>query len=156
MLVSRRKDDRVNMAFYLASIVVAAFFWAKLEIEIEGEHGWASNLPTWKIEKHVLLDVFYGGRPLTGYHVWAFLCVFFFFHLPFIFTHSWTARQEFHVIAAYNVFWVVEDALWFVLNPHFGWSRFSRAQVWWHKRWFLGVPLDYWILTGIAVALLLI
>ncbi len=142
------------MVFYIVSIVVAAFLWANLEIQIEGEHGWAANLPTWKVEKHVLLDWFYGGRPLTGYHFWAFLSVFFFFHLPFFFTHTWSLRKELQAIAAYNLFWIVEDFLWFVLNPHFGWGKFSRGKIWWHKRWLLGVPLDYWLLGAIAVLLL--
>ena len=156
MLIGQNHAIAVNMVFYILSIFVAAYLWANLEIQIEGEHGWAANLPTWKIEKHVLLDMFYGGRPLTGYHVWAFLSVFFFFHLPFFFTHSWTLRQELHAIAAYNLFWIVEDFLWFVLNPHFGWAKFSRGKVWWHKRWLLGLPLDYWLLGGIAAILLLV
>lgn len=144
------------IVFYVLSIVVAAYLWANLEIQIEGEHGWAANLPTWKVEKHFLLDLFYGGRPLTGYHFCAFLSVFFFFHLPFLFTQSWSPRRELHAIAAYNLFWIVEDWLWFVLNPHFGWSKFSAGNIWWHKRWFLGLPLDYWLLGGIAVFLLLV
>ena len=53
-------------------------------------------------------------------------------------------------IAGYNLFWVVEDFLWFVLNPHFGWSKFNKNSIWWHKRWFLGLPLDYWLLGGLG------
>lgn len=54
------------MALYILSIMVAAFLWSKLKIEIEGANGWAASLPTWRIEKHVLLEVLYGGRPFTG------------------------------------------------------------------------------------------
>ena len=129
--------------------LIAAFLFAKLEIEIEGQHGWAEKLPTWRVEQHTLLDWFFGGRPLTGYHVWAFLFVFFVFHLPFFWTRGfWSVRNELHAVAAYTLFWVVEDLLWFVLNPHYGWKKFTRPNVWWHKRWALGLPLDYWIMGG--------
>jgi hypothetical protein len=40
-----------------------------LEIQIEGANGWASALPTWRIETKWLLWLT-SGKPLTGYHVW--------------------------------------------------------------------------------------
>lgn len=138
------------MIAWVAFILIAAFLWAKMEIEIEGPHGWAEKLPTWRVEKHLLLDLFYGGRPLTGYHVWAFSFVFFAFHLPFYWNAPWTWRNELRVIGAYDIFWVVEDFLWFVLNPHFGWRRFGRKEVWWHKRWLFGLPVDYWLLIALG------
>jgi len=147
-------ENITEMIFYLVAILIAAFCWANLEIHIEGSAGWAANLPTWKIDKHILLDVFYGGRPLTGYHVWAFSSVFFFFHLPYFFLHTWSLHMEGCAIAGYNLFWVVEDFLWFVLNPHFGWSKFNKNSIWWHKRWLLGLPLDYWLLGSLGALLL--
>ena len=57
-------------------------------------------------------------------------------------------------MAAYTAFWIVEDLFWFVFNPHYGWRKFTRGNVWWHKRWLFGLPLDYWLMTGIIVALL--
>jgi len=136
-------------------ILVAAFIFAKLEIEIEGPHGWAEKLPTWRVERHTLLDWFFGGRPLTGYHVWAFALILFCFHMPFFWlAGSWSLRGELQVLAAYTAFWIIEDALWFVLNPHYGWRKFTRSNVWWHKRWLFGLPLDYWLMTVIVAALL--
>jgi len=38
-------------------LVVLAFFFAKVEIHIEGRNGWAANLPTWRIEKHWIFGV---------------------------------------------------------------------------------------------------
>jgi hypothetical protein len=146
----------LNIAF-LAFTLAASVLFAKLEIEIEGRHGWAEKLPTWRVEKHVLLDWFFGGRPLTGYHVWAFLFVFLIFHMPFFWQPgSWSPRLELHAIGAYTLFWIVEDALWFILNPHYGWKKFTRENVWWHKRWALGVPVDYWVLGAVAAALLIL
>jgi len=38
----------------------------------------------------------------------------------------------------------VWDFLWFVINPHYGIKKFRPNCIAWHKRWLLGVPLDYW------------
>ena len=43
--------------WFLLFVFVAALIFAKLEIEIEGPHGWAEKLPTWRIEHHFLLVV---------------------------------------------------------------------------------------------------
>ena len=148
-------ESMLNLLVFPAFIVGAAFIFAKLEIEIEGPHGWAEKLPTWRVENHTLLDWFFGGRPLTGYHVWAFALMLFCFHMPFFWSPgSWSLRAELRALAAYTAFWVVEDFLWFIFNPHYGWQKFRREDVLWHKRWLFALPLDYWLLTGIVVALL--
>jgi hypothetical protein len=143
----------VNLSFLLF-VGVAAVIFAKLEIEIEGPHGWAEKLPTWRIEHHFLLDWLFGGRPLTGYHVWTFVFVLLLFHLPFFFNGTWTFPEELNIIGGYLLFWLLEDMMWFILNPHFGWKQFTKDNVWWHKRWFLGLPVEYWIGGGAAVVLL--
>ena len=43
---------------YLVWVVLMAIAFAKVEIQIEGAAGWAASLPTWRIEKHWLLDLF--------------------------------------------------------------------------------------------------
>jgi hypothetical protein len=149
------RQTLTDLLYFPLFILVAAFIFAKLEIEIEGPHGWAEKLPTWRLESHTLLNWFFGGRPLTGYHVWAFALILFCFHLPFFWSPgSWSLGGELKVLAAYTAFWIVEDLLWFVFNPHYGWRKFTRGNVWWHKRWLFGLPLDYWLLTGIVVVLL--
>lgn len=134
-------------------VLAAAFVWAKLEVEIEGADGWARNLPTWRINRHPLLDIFFGGRPLTGYHLWAFTFVLLIMHFPIAWTPAWSLRQEARLIGYYLIFWVVEDFLWFIVNPHFGWGSFHQQKIWWHKRWFLGLPVDYWIFSLIGCGL---
>ena len=47
-------------------VALLGFFFAMTEIQIEGCHGWASSLPTWRIEKHPLLDIFWGGRAMRS------------------------------------------------------------------------------------------
>ncbi len=141
---------------FLVFVLVAAFMFAKLEIEIEGQHGWAEKLPTWRVEHHFLLDWFFGGRSLTGYHTWTFIFVLFLFHLPFFWTGTWSLINELHVFGGYLLFWVLEDMLWFVLNPHYGWKKFTKENVPWHKRWALGVPVDYWAAGALAIVLLVV
>lgn len=133
---------------------VLAFFFAKVEIQIEGPDGWGVNLPTWRIEKHWLLDIFFGGRALTGYHAWVLPFVLMLFHLPLVILWTWAWALEYRILAAFLLFWILEDLLWFLLNPAWGWKRFRAAEVRWHKHWFLGLPTDYWIFTVVAGILL--
>jgi hypothetical protein len=142
--------------YYVAFILISAFLWAKLEIEIEGSKGWAAALPTWRVEKHWLLDLFFGGRPLTGYHAWSFALFLFFFHMPFFVTTRWSLQRELNVMGGYLLFWIVEDFLWFALNPHFGIKKFTKEHAWWHKRWLLGLPVEYWTFGVLAFVLLFI
>lgn len=137
----------------LACVLVAAYFFARVEVEIEGDAGWAANLPTWRIEQHILLDLFWGGRAMTGYHAWMFSFIGVFFHFPLFFMGRWSLPLEARVAASIMLFWIVEDFLWFVVNPSFGWRRFTPAHVPWHRRWVAGAPVDYW-LFGVVSALL--
>ena len=107
--------------------------------------GWASGLPTWRIESGWMIDVFWGGRPMTGYHVYIFSFVALFFHFPFVFFCQWSWRAEARALASIAMFWVAEDFFWFILNPAFGWTKFAPSFVPWHHRWFLGAPTDYWL-----------
>ena len=127
----------------LAAVTLLALVFALAEIQIEGAAGWAANLPTWRIEHHPLLDLLWGGRPLTGYHACIFLFMFLVFHLAFFLHARPSRRLEARVLGSLMVFWIVEDFLWFVLNPAFGLSRFTPASIPWHRHWWLGVPSDY-------------
>ena len=138
----------------LLAVVLAAFMWAKLEVEIEGKDGWAKNLPTWRLEKHVLLDIFLNGRALTGYHLWAFIFVCFMFHLPLVWMNRWTWPLESQILGCILLFWVLEDFFWFMVNPHYGWRRYRRQDIWWHRRWFCGLPADHWGLLLMSFLLL--
>lgn len=134
----------------LGFVVVLAFFFAKVEIQIEGGAGWAANLPTWRLEKHWLLDMFWGGRAMTGYHAWMISFIALFFHLPIFLTWHWSWQLEARILASMMVFWIVEDFLWFIVNPAFGWKRFHQKHVPWHKHWTCGAPTDYWVFIGIS------
>ena len=142
-----------QLAATLGAVLVCAYFFARVEVEIEGEAGWAANLPTWRIEEHPLLDIFWGGRPMTGYHAWMFSFIALFFHFPLCFMGAWSLRLEAKILACVMMFWVVEDFLWFVINPAFGMRRFRPQYIAWHKHWAFGAPVDYWIFGAFSVLL---
>ena len=134
--------------------IVLALFFAQVEIQIEGPEGWGAGLPTWRIEHHWLLDLFWAGRPMTGYHAWVFPFIALFFHFPLFLMQAWSLRTEARIIACLIVFWIVEDFSWFLMNPAFGFSHFDPRYALWHKHWFAGAPVDYW-LGGLAALTLL-
>jgi hypothetical protein len=149
----RRAVSRRGIVGYLLWVLLLAFVFAQVEVQIEGAAGWAAALPTWRIEQHWLLDIAWGGRPLTGYHVWVFSFMALVFHLPVFFASNWDWRHESRVLGGLMVFWIAEDFLWFVLNPAFGIAKFDPANIPWHKHWLLGMPTDY--LTFSVAGLLL-
>lgn len=152
--MSKRANKRNHILLVAFWIVLLALFFANVEIQIEGAHGWASALPTWRIEKHPLLDVFWGGRPMTGYHAWIFSFMLLVFHLPQALCNSFTVKLEARSVGCVMLFWIIEDFLWFLMNPAFGGARFSPLFVPWHKQWLFGVPTDYLVFTIIGGALL--
>jgi hypothetical protein len=145
----------VDHALWFGAVGALAFLFAKVEIEIEGGDGWAAKLPTWRLQNK-LTDIFYGGRPLTGYHLWVQLFVLVFCHVPFAFGLPFTARSEALVIAFMILFWIVEDFLWFVVNPRFGIRKFKATEIWWHRKsWWVVAPREYFVMGAVAVALYL-
>lgn len=151
-----RASERWHPLALLAFTALVSFFFAKVEIQIEGGAGWAANLPTWRVEHHWLLDIFWGGRPMTGYHAWVFSFMAILFHLPVFFAGVWNWKIEARILGCLMLFWIVEDFLWFVLNPAFGWSKFEPAFIPWHKQWYLRVPMDYLIFTGVGLILFIL
>lgn len=139
---------------YLAWVLLMAVFFAEVEIQIEGAAGWAAQLPTWRIEHHWLLDIFWGGRPMTGYHAWVFSFMALAFFAPLAFAGRFRVREAALALAGLMLFWIVEDFLWFVLNPAYGLARFGPQQIPWHRRWWLGAPTDYWVAVIGSMAIL--
>ena len=127
------------------ALVILGFLFAKVEIQVEGAAGWAANLPTWRVESHPLLDLFWGGKALTGYHLWVFIFMAAVFHLPLVMMRTFTLELECRALGSVMIFWILEDFLWFVLNPAFGVGRLTPQFVPWHKHWLLGLPTDYWV-----------
>ncbi len=149
-----REARPVQHAWFFAMVLAAGGVFALLEIQIEGEAGWAANLPTWRIENR-WTRLFFSRRPLTGYHLYVHLFVLLLAHLPYTLgfaAPSWAAEAR---IAAFLIFfWVAEDYLWFVFNPKFGARKFRPEHAWWHApTWWWIMPRDYWVFLPIGVVL---
>jgi hypothetical protein len=136
----------------IAFILLLSILLALWEIQIEGKDGWATNLPAWRIKNGLIVKIF-GGRPVTGYHIFMTLFMIAIIHLPLFFT-PWSWRLESLLIGFYLGMLLLEDFLWFVLNPHYGIKNFRRGKIWWHKNWLGPVPLLYWIMLVPVVLLI--
>lgn len=148
-------STRRHILLLASSIIIISLFFAMVEIQIEGNQGWASGLPTWRIEDHWLLDIFWGGRPMTGYHAWVFSFMALIFHFPLVILGQFSIKIESRILGSLMWFWITEDFLWFVFNPEWGVCRFFEQQIPWHKNWLLGVPVDY-IVFGVLGSVLII
>ncbi len=140
-------------------IFVLAVILAILEIQIEGRHGWARNLPTWRPKNPnfftKLYSIIMSGKEVTGYHLTMFSLVILVFHLPYIFGLSINLEHWLKTLSLLFTFFVFWDFLWFVLNPHYPLSKFKKEHLsFHHQKWFLGVPTDYY--GGILVSLLVL
>lgn len=124
--------------FNFFMLVMLSLLFAKLEIHIEGDQGWANDLPTWK--KNI------GGFVLTGYHLflWTFLIVV--FHLPFLLT-TWTPTKEYFTLSFLFSLLLLEDAFWFFLHPDFE----EKEDTWRHPK--VGGVVPYFFFIAGAVAL---
>jgi hypothetical protein len=136
----------------LIFMLFMAFILALWEIQIEGQNGWAAKLPAWRIERGWLMKVT-GGIPVTGYHICMTVSLIAIIHCPLFFVH-WTWPLEFLLFGFYCGMVLLEDFLWFLLNPAYGLKKFRPGRIWWHSAWWGPVPAIYWILTVCAVILL--
>jgi hypothetical protein len=141
--------EHMGFAFY---VLATAFVFAKLEIAIEGSEGWAAKLPTWRVQNR-WTKLFFSSRPLTGYHFWMHAFIVLMVHLPFgLKLIAWSWPLELRIAAFVTLFLIVEDFLWFVLNPAYGLRKFTRQHVWWHApTWWWIMPRDYWVFAPLGV-----
>jgi len=138
-----------HLAVYIVCAAVLAVIFALFEIQIEGKDGWAAKLPCWRKEKGLLVKLS-GGRPITGYHIIMITFVILMFHFPFLFA-EWTLATEFLILGVMFEMFLLEDFLWFVLNPAFGIKRFRKGQIWWHTEWWGPVPSMYYLMLAACV-----
>jgi hypothetical protein len=141
-------------ALFAGLLLVASAFFALLEIQIEGHSGWASSLPTWRIENR-WTRAWLGNRALTGYHFYFHLFMFAVLHAVYVVApQSFSLATELRILSFLILFWVVEDYLWFVFNPAYGMGGFTRDRVWWHAATWWGImPRDYWLFIPAGVLL---
>ena len=131
-----------------AYLFLIAFALAHLEIQIEGPHGWAAKLPTWRWDSPGVRR--WLGKPVTGYHVWLMTVILLLLHVPQFYGGSW--EREADLLAMFFLLTVTWDFLWFACNRHFGVARFRKGQVWWFPTWTLGVPRPYLMMIVLSLA----
>jgi len=123
--------NEIIIFFYIIGIFISIAFW---EAYIEGSGGWAANQVGWRLN----FKVGFLKRPLDAYHFWSWLVMLpMFLMLPFV-MFGWNEHLFWVTIASALIGVVVEDYLWFVVNPKFRLEDFKPSRVWWH----------YWIGYG--------
>ncbi len=131
-----------NLFLYLVYVLALAIVMALLEIQIEGEHGWAGELPTWRIRQGLWPKIL--GHEVTGYHTYLNLWIMLFLHLPILFA-GWSWSFELLIIGTYSILFVIEDFLWFVFNPAVGWKRYYQFAKKWHGHFWGPLPAFYYL-----------
>lgn len=146
----------MKLLFFFIYIVLIALAFAMWEIQIEGKDGWAAKLPCWRKNGGKLVKLL--GVQITGYHVFLMINLLFFIHLPVFFVNQWNWKNELAILGFLLLFFPLEDFFWFLLNPAFGLKGFRQTNpnLWWHKRWFWGLPIFYWFIAPIGIILILI
>ena len=136
---------------FVASLLLLAW----LEVQIEGPHGWAKNLPTWRDHPPwtTANNLFFAccarcsrgataADRLTGYHAAMTSFLFVMSGMPLALTEpSW--RLFSLCLGYFLTMTVVWDFLWFVCNPAFGIHRFRPQHIAWHPRWWGPMPAAY-------------
>ncbi|AKM81607.1 MAG: hypothetical protein UT13_C0001G0647 [Candidatus Pacebacteria bacterium GW2011_GWF2_38_9] len=132
------------MNFYLIifTIFVSSVF-ALLEIQIEGENGWAKNLPTWKRPNPFKKII--NWPYITGYHLFLNLFLFSVFQFPFFIGLDLNLNNELLVAEVLLTIFILEDFLWFAFNPKWGVNRFFKKEIPWHANKILYLPKNYWV-----------
>jgi hypothetical protein len=131
-----------------AYFFLIAFVLAHLEIQIEGPHGWAEKLPTWRWDGPRVRR--WLGKPVTGYHLCLLTLILLFVHVPQFYGGHW--EREADLLAMFFLLTVTWDFLWFACNRHFGMARFRKGLVWWFPTWALGVPRPYLMAIALSLA----
>jgi hypothetical protein len=146
----------ISLFWFLVAMSIAIF-----EIELEGKYGWAEKSATWsrKFMPPKVLRLFSGARVLTGYHIFLNIFLLLFMHSPFFFGVEFTVIAELNLLAIYLIWTIFWDFLWFILNPFYGWAKFSPKAVWWfgEEPWLMNkLPVKYFIQIGISLSLVII
>ena len=136
--------------FYVMFIFVAIAFW---EAYVEGPHGWAKKQYGWTIDLWI--------RKLTAYHFWAWIIMIPLFLLLPLVIFGFNKSIFWFLVGSYFIGAVVEDFMWFVINPKFPLMNFNSKKVGWHKWIKIGkfeIPDFYipYLLIGILIYVFLV
>ena len=146
----------ISLFWFCVALSIALF-----DIELEGKYGWAEKSATWskKFMPPKIFRLFSGARVLTGYHLFLNIFLFLYMHSPFFFGVEFTLVAELRLLAIYLVWTMFWDFLWFILNPYYGWEKFTPKAVWWfgEEPWLLNkLPVKYFVQIGISIFLIVL
>ena len=134
-------------------MTILALFHGLQEKEIEGKHGWARHLPTFRFSTFITKLLI--GKEITGYHLFMLIMWIVIFHGIFLF-QEWNTKTELIILGLLNIYFVIEDFLFFVVNPHYRLKNFRKGKIKWHRRWIMGIPVSYVLGIFVGVVLLII
>jgi len=136
--------------FLLIQLIMV--FFAYSEAVLEGEEGWAKDRKCWrfKISRH---------HDYTSYHIITYFVVFplAIIILPQLLAgFSWSLAWL--LFGSYLIGTILEDFMWFVLNPARPFSKWNPIDVPWYPWMKIGkisVPVAYVIKAAAGVAILI-
>jgi hypothetical protein len=135
-------------------MIILAFFHSFQETQIEGKAGWARHLPTFRISTFITKLLI--NKEITGYHLFMLIMWIIIFHGIYLF-FPFTLKTELIIFGLLNWYFIIEDFLFFIVNPHFGIKSFRPGKISWHRRWFLNfIPVSYIIGAVIGTLLLIL
>lgn len=148
---------------FITYAFLLSFFVAVFEIIVEKDKGWgtAFRKNKWYAKKFFIpIHKIIGTYPLLNYHFVMFFIIFPLF--------LWGLASYFEIallytLAIYPLALIVEDFLWFVLNPYFpslrNFFRGPKGNIWWHRKWkkigHVYIPTSY-IVSIVLSALILL
>lgn len=123
--------------------MIATAFW---EAYVEGRNAWDKGKHGWKIK--------IGGFVLTGYHFYLFGVMWpLLITLPLV-VHGWDTRLFGILLSAFFSGLVLEDFMWYVVNPKVKFKEFNSGFADYYPRVKLGsikIPFLYFIGVGLAL-----
>lgn len=130
----------------IQAAMIATALW---ESRIEGRHIGAAQQVGWKT--NIL------GTNFTEYHFWLFIVAYpIMLSVPLVIDFSW---KLFAVLSSsYLVGLVLEDFMWFALNPYFSLRKFNSKEVKWYAWLKIGkfeIPFFYPIYIILAILIYL-
>lgn len=128
--------------------IMAGFIsWSFWEAYIEGKNPWGKKQCGWKFK---LTKNF----TLTAYHFWLNVMFIFFLSLPVV-IYGWDWEIAGIITSAALIGFIVQDFLWYAINPHYSFKKFNPKDAGWYPWVNLGIikiPKTY--IIGIVLALL--
>jgi len=132
-------------------IQLAMVAWSCWESYMEGDSGWKWNPKWWRIYLP-------GGYTYTAYHIWAFwiFAPLVIIVLPLLVAgFSW--RLLWLLVAALLFGSIIEDFMWFVVNPCYPFSKWNPRETKWYPWLKIGkfaLPLSYVVKAILTIIIL--